>query len=68
MLAVTSTLDNAGSMVFRSAARATHGIALLQKALQLTGVPSSEVNVLADMGNALANSPVAGLPQQQCSR
>lgn len=45
--------------------RATHGVALLQEALQLTGIPSSEVNVLADMRKALADRPVAGLPQQQ---
>ena len=42
-----------------------HGVALLQQALQLAGIPGSEVDVLADMGEALAYSPVAGLPQQQ---
>lgn len=44
---------------------ATHGVARLQEALQLAGIPGSEVDVLADMRKALTNRPVASLPQQQ---
>ena len=48
-----------------TAANVTYREALLQQPLQFAGIPSGEVYMLAHMGKALPNSPVAGLPQQQ---
>jgi hypothetical protein len=48
-----------------AAAKVTYREALLQKPLQLACIPSGEVYMLAHMGKALPNSPVAGLPEQQ---